>query len=75
MDRLFQYLLIIYIIICLFLFFSKPNWLIDNDGNLKTFGTGNDKKTIFSYSTITLFLAIILYFVYNMIRLRRLNMY
>jgi len=50
-------------------------WLIDNEGNLKTFGTGNDKKTVFSYSTVTLFLAIILYFVYNMIRLRRLNMY
>lgn len=75
MDRLFQYLLIIYIFICLVLFFRKPSWLTDDDGNLKTFGTGSDKKTVFSYSTITLFIAIILYFIYNMIRLRRLNMY
>jgi hypothetical protein len=75
MDRLFQYLLIIYIFTCLVLFFKKPSWLVDEDGNLKSFGTGNNKKTVFSYSTITLFLAIIFFFIYNMIRLRRLNMY
>jgi hypothetical protein len=75
MERLFQYLIIIYIIVCLFLFFRRPMWLVDDNGNLKTFGTGSNKKTVFSYSTITLFLAILLYFVYNMIRLRRLNMY
>jgi len=50
MDRLFQYLLIIYIFVCLILFFKRPSWLVDNEGNLKTFGTGNDKKTVFSYS-------------------------
>ena len=75
MDKLFQYLLIIYIFTCLVLFFKKPSWLIDDDGNLKSFGTGNNRKTVFSYSTITLFLAIIFFFIYNMIRLRRLNMY
>jgi hypothetical protein len=75
MDKLFQYLLIIYIFTCLVLFFKKPSWLIDDDGNLKAFGTGNNRKTVFSYSTITLFLAIIFFFIYNMIRLRRLNMY
>jgi hypothetical protein len=75
MDRLFQYLLIIYIFTCLVLFLKRPSWLVDEDGNLKSFGTGNNKKTVFSYSTITLFLAIIFFFIYNMIRLRRLNMY
>jgi hypothetical protein len=75
MDKLFQYLLLIYIVTCLFLFFKKPRWLIDNDGNLKSFGVGDDKKSVFSYSSITLFLAIIMFFIYNMIKLRKLNMF
>jgi hypothetical protein len=75
MDKLFQYLLLIYIFVCLFLFFKKPRWMVDEDGNLKAFGTGSNKKTIFSYSIITLFLAIIMYFLYNVLRLRRLNLY
>ena len=75
MDKLFQYLLLIYIVTCLFLFFKKPSWLIDNDGNLKSFGVGDDKKSVFSYSSITLFLAIIMFFIYNMIKLRKLNMF
>jgi hypothetical protein len=49
--------------------------MVDEDGNLKAFGTGSNKKTIFSYSIITLFLAIIMYFLYNVLRLRRLNLY
>jgi hypothetical protein len=75
MDKLFQYLLLIYIVTCLFLFFKKPRWLIDNDGNLKSFGVGDDKKSVFSYSSITLFLSIIMFFIYNMIKLRKLNMF
>jgi hypothetical protein len=75
MEKYFQYLLIIYILFCLFLFFRKPKWLVDEEGNLKTFGTGSPKKTVFSYSTITLFSAIMFFAIYNLYNLRRLNMY
>lgn len=54
--------LILYIILVLSLIYMKPKFLLNSDGSLKEFGTGND-KTVFPFWLCVLLLAILSYYI------------
>lgn len=54
--------LLLYIILVLSLIYAKPKFLLNSDGSLKQFGTGND-KTVFPFWLCVLLLAMLSYYV------------
>lgn len=54
--------LLLYIILVLSLIYTKPKFLLNSDGSLKEFGTGND-KTVFPFWLCVLLLAMLSYYV------------
>jgi len=69
-DNYFKYSVITYLIVSIYIWFKKPKIIFDNNGNLKPFGVGKT-KTIFYFPFITIILAIILYFLYFSLYLRK----
>ena len=51
-DGNLQQILFIHIIICFFFYKYKPNFMFDNNGNFKSFGTG-PIKTIYPFWLVT----------------------
>lgn len=60
-----KYVVIIYLAISISLWYYKPK-LIFNEQKTKRFGTGY-KKTVFSYHIVLIFLAIILFYLFEII--------
>ena len=69
-DNYFKYTVITYLIISIYIWFKKPKLIFDKNNNMKSFGVGKT-KTIFYYPFITIILAIIIYFLYFSIYLRK----
>ena len=66
-----KYLIIIYLGISMMIWYYKPN-IIFNNKNTKKFGTGY-KKTIFSYHIVLIFLAIVLFYIFEIIWSKKNN--
>ncbi len=66
-----KYLIILYLIISILIWYYKPK-IIFNDEKTKKFGTGY-KKTVFSYHIVLIFLAIILFYIFEIIWSKRNN--
>ena len=64
-------LIVFYIVICLGIWYLKPPSMF-NDKEVKSFGIGKD-KTLFSYQLLTIMLAIILYYLFEKIRIKKNN--
>ncbi len=59
-DNNIKLSLILYVIICFALYYIKPRFIFDNQGNFKQFGLTRD-KTIYPFWLICLVLGIIIY--------------
>ena len=66
-----KYLIFIYISISVGLYYLKPELMFDND-KVKKFGLGYG-KTIFSYQLVLIFLAFILFYIFEIMWLRKNN--
>jgi hypothetical protein len=64
-------LIILYIIICLGIWYLKPTLMFEED-KIKDFGLGNN-RTLFSYQIVTIILALILYYIFEIIWLKKNN--
>tara|TARA_B100000902_G_C26486800_1_gene517399 strand:+ start:217 stop:447 length:231 start_codon:yes stop_codon:yes gene_type:complete len=64
-------LIILYIIICLGIWYLKPVLMFEDD-KIKDFGLGNN-RTLFSYQIVTIILALILYYIFEIIWLKKNN--
>ena len=59
-DNNIKLSLILYVIICFALYYIKPQFIFDNQGDFKQFGLTRD-KTIYPFWLICLVLGIIVY--------------
>ena len=66
-----KYLIFVYLGISLLLWYYKPAIIFDNN-KTKIFGTGY-KKTVFSYHIVIIFLAIILFYIFEVIKKKKNN--
>ncbi len=64
-------LIILYIVICLGIWYLKPTSMFNNK-EVKPFGIGKD-KTLFSYQLLTIILAVILYYLFEIMWLKKNN--
>jgi hypothetical protein len=64
-------LIVFYIVICLAIWYLKPPSMFNNK-EVKSFGIGKD-KTLFSYQLLTIVLAIILYYLFEIMWLKKNN--
>ena len=69
-DEYLKYSVVIFLTISIYIWFKKPRIFFDNEGNIKSFGVGND-KTVFYYPFILIVLSIVLYFVFYSFYLRK----
>ena len=69
-DGYLKYSIIVFIVIAVFIWIRKPKCIFNKDKNLKRFGIGK-YKTIFYYPFILIILAIIIYFIFYSIFLRK----
>jgi hypothetical protein len=60
--------IILYLILITIILYFKPRIIFDQDGSLKLFGLSSE-KTIFSFCVISLFFAIISYYLFTLIRI------
>ncbi len=60
------YAILFFVLSVLMIHLLKPSLIYDEDGNMKEFGTGHN-KTLFSFGVITVFLAVISFFIFTMI--------
>lgn len=74
MNPRFQTLILVYVLAAFLLYFMKPAFLFDADGNMKCFGTRmRHDACIYSYSLIVILGACIMFYVYHLMELRRHN--
>lgn len=66
-----SFLIIMYIIFCILIWYYKPN-IMFKDGKVKEFGVGKN-KSIFCYNIVILFLAIIMFYVFEIYWLKKNN--
>ena len=66
MKNRIQLSILIYLIFIMVLLYAKPQFIYNEDGTLKKFGTGND-KTILPLWMIVLILAFISYYITQII--------
>ena len=66
-----KYLILIYLAISILIWYYKPK-MIFNEKSTKNFGTGYN-KTVFSYHIVLIFLALILFYIYEVIWSKRNN--
>ena len=62
------YSILFYILLMVLIILAKPSVMFDNDGNIKIFGTGDD-KTLFSFGVFSVIVAIISFYIFSMIDL------
>ena len=66
-----KYLILIYLSISLIIYKLKPEIMFDRD-SIKKFGIGYG-KTVFSYQLVLIFLALILFYIFEIVWLRKNN--
>ena len=66
-----KYLILIYLSISLIIYKLKPEIMFDRD-SIKKFGIGYG-KTVFSYQLVLIFLAFILFYIFEIVWLRKNN--
>ena len=66
-----SFLIIMYIIFCILIWYYKPN-IMFKDGQVQEFGVGKN-KSIFCYNIVILFLAIIMFYVFEIYWLKKNN--
>ena len=66
-----KYLIIAYISISIAIYYLKPELMFDKN-NVKKFGLGYG-KTVFSYQLVLIFLAFILFYIFEIVWLRKNN--
>jgi hypothetical protein len=66
-----KYIILIYILVSLFIYKIKPDLIFKNE-KMKQFGLGKN-KTIFSFHTILIFIAFLLFYIFELIWLRKNN--
>ena len=54
---------LIYIIVVIIIWYAKPRFLFDEEGNFKQFGVGKHKKTMFPVWLFLALLGIVIYFI------------
>ncbi len=59
-DSRLQQVLVIYLFINVFIYYYKPEFCFDKDGNFKNFGVG-DNKTILPFWLVTLSISLLVY--------------
>jgi len=69
-DDYIKYSIILYLLISLIIWIKKPVLIFDNNKNIRPFGVGKN-KTIFYYPFILIVLAIVCYFIFFNIYLRK----
>mgnify|MGYP003452596851 CR=1 FL=1 len=62
------YSVLFYILLIVLIIIAKPSVMFELDGNIKTFGIGED-KTMFSLGVFTVVLAILSFYVFCLIDL------
>lgn len=62
------YSILFYVLLMVLIILAKPSVMFDNSGNIKIFGTGND-KTMFSFGVFSVIIAIISFYIFSMIDL------
>ena len=60
--------IILYLILITIILYFKPAIIFDVNGNLKLFGL-SEEKTVFSFCVISLFFALISYYLFTLIRI------
>ena len=66
-----KYLILIYLLISVIIWHYKPK-IIFNEKNTKKFGTGYN-KTVFSYHIVLIFLAITLFYIFEIVWSKKNN--
>ena len=66
-------LIFFYIIISLSIWYSKPKYMF-RDNKMKTFGIGRD-KSIISYPVAIIFLAAIMFYIFEIWMLKKTNLF
>lgn len=66
-----KYLIIVYIALSLLIYYLKPE-LMFNNKSVKKFGLGYG-KTVFSYQLVLIFLSFILFYIFEIVWLRKNN--
>ena len=64
-------LIVTYIVICLAIWYAKPK-LMFNENQVKPHGVGKN-KTLFSYQIVTIMIALILFYVFEIITAKKNN--
>jgi hypothetical protein len=67
----FQFLVFIYICISAAIWYYKPNVMF-KDNKIKPFGVGKN-RTIFSYPIVLIIMSIIMFYIFQLIMLKRTN--
>ena len=65
-------LIIVYIFIALIIYYYKPN-IIFNKNKLREFGIGSS-KTVFCYPIVLIIIAILLFYIFEIILLKKNNL-
>lgn len=63
------YSLVVYILIMILLFVSKPALSFDSDGRLKSFGVSDKNQTIYSVGVLSVCLAVFTFYAFVIIDL------
>ena len=66
-----KYLILVYLFISIIIWYYKPK-IIFNQKKTKNFGTGYN-KTVFSYHVVLIFLAILLFYIFEIIWSKKNN--
>jgi len=69
-DEYFKYTIILFIIISIIIWIKKPKLVFDTNGNMRNFGIG-EKKTVFYFPIIIIFIAISIYYIFLNLYLRK----
>lgn len=64
-------LIVIYVVICLGIWYTKPK-LMFNDNQVKPYGIGKN-KTLFSYQLVTVMLALLLFYIFEIVTAKKNN--
>ena len=61
--------IVLYLFLISLIIYFKPKLIFNENGNIKKFGTGGKKKTIYPLWLIVLIMSIVSYYIISMIKL------
>ena len=64
-------LIIMYVVICLAIWYAKPD-IMFNNGEVKPHGLGKN-KTLFSYQIVIIMIALIMFYIFEIIMAKKNN--